>query len=148
LGLAEIRRGETPAAASTTVTATAPAAVSTPATVTTAAAITALRPRRALAFGVREIDDEAPAAKIRLFQCVGGCLRRFCARHRHEAEAALATIRIGRQMDADDASRSSARNAVDERLDLLLRAIVREVPDVQRAIRRVCCTAGPAAWTW
>src|SRR5580692_3973336 len=111
-----------------------------------------------LPLGVREVDDELASTDIRRPEGLGGALRRLRARHRDEAESALSAVGIRRQVDTNDLA---VGDPVDQDLDLLLGAVVREVPHVQRAVwrrsssssrapgsRASACAepAGPRAW--
>ena len=109
------------------------AAANAGATATAIAARAAFFTRRAFAFGVCEVHDEAPATNVDTTKPFDGIFCRFGACHRDKPEAALAPVGIHGQVHTHD---RSCTGRADHCLNLLNTRVVRQVAYVERAIGR------------
>jgi hypothetical protein len=88
-----------------------------------------------------EVHDQTAPPQVRRAQGIRRGLCRLGARHRHEAEASLAAVGVGREVDAHD---SIGHRTVDQDLHFFLRGVVGKVAHVKRAIRGLGASARAA----
>ena len=142
-------RGATTDWSSTRATAVAPAATAVASSTAAEAALLRATTRsgtatgRSLAARMRDVHHQTAAADVEVAQGRQRLVRRVCARARHEAEATQPTVWSERQVHAH----RRRQGIVGEELrDLLLRDVVWQVADIQRAVF-LAGAAGRAATT-